>query len=143
MMLSPHHRCSQPAASQLRRRRSSARPCLLGPSRVCACSHSPRLARNPSRGSACRCGRGGRRFRSPCLWPLAPATPPPRDRWRGPQLALIARFVGPLQPPASTSILISMLVPVRRRHRRNPGIYDLLPRSLAALVVMRWSWWRW
>jgi hypothetical protein len=119
-----HRGCSRPAVGQLRRRRSSARPCLLGPSWVHACSPSPCPARNPSRGSACRCGCGGRHFRSPFLWPLAPATPPPRDRWRGTQTALIAGFVGPLQPPASTSTSMSMLAPVGRRHRRNPGAND-------------------
>jgi hypothetical protein len=30
----------------------------------------------------------------------------------------------PLQPPASTSTLMSMLAPVGRRHRRNPGAND-------------------
>jgi hypothetical protein len=46
---------------------------------------------------------------------------------------LIAGSVDPLQSPASTSTLMSMLDPVGRRHRRNPGVASTLTVSYPSL----------
>jgi hypothetical protein len=76
--------------------------------------------RNPSRGSG-----PSMRMR----WSPLPASPPasirlphrpPRDVVLRPEQIPHV----PLQPPASTSTLMSMLAPVGRHHRRNPGAND-------------------
>jgi hypothetical protein len=49
-------------------------------------------------------------------------------------------WCGAVMPLMLLVLSTSTMTPAGRRYQRNPGVYDLFPRSPAALVLLLWWW---